>query len=133
MLLLTTQLVFFWEIHVFHQLSWTGLVESNRVYQHFETPKLQEVFLSKLTQVSQGNNVLNAPASNKGGSLWRDSFVYSTYLIGQFGTNSGIVHIENNDLQEVFLSKTNSILTAKQCTDALGSKKMAVFTDVYVF
>jgi hypothetical protein len=36
-------------------------------------------------------------------------------------------------LQEVFLSKTNSILTAKQCTDALGSKKMVFFTDVYVF
>jgi hypothetical protein len=41
---------------------------------------LHEVFLSKLTQFSQGNNVLDAPASTTKGVLSRDTFVSSTYL-----------------------------------------------------
>jgi hypothetical protein len=36
--------------------------------------------------------------------------------IGLFGANRDYLHIENYDLQEVFLSKTNSILTEKHTT-----------------
>jgi hypothetical protein len=36
---------------------------------HLETPKLQEVFLSKLTQFSQEKNELDDPASNNDGFL----------------------------------------------------------------
>jgi hypothetical protein len=49
MLHLVTKMVFFGETDVFLQLSRKSLVGDNRVYLHFETPKLQEVFLSKLT------------------------------------------------------------------------------------
>jgi hypothetical protein len=34
----------------------------------------------KLTQVSQGNNVSDAAASNIDGFLWRDAYVSSTQL-----------------------------------------------------
>jgi hypothetical protein len=34
----------------------------------------------KLTKFSQGNNVLNAAASDIDGVLWRDTFVSSTHL-----------------------------------------------------
>jgi hypothetical protein len=48
-----------------------GLFEKNVAYLHHEKPKMQEVILYKLTQLSQGNNVLDAPASNIDGFLWR--------------------------------------------------------------
>jgi hypothetical protein len=48
-----------------------------RVYLHFEKPKLQEVFLQKLAQFSQGNNVVLAAVSNIDGFLWTDTCVSS--------------------------------------------------------
>jgi hypothetical protein len=39
-----------------------------------------EVFLSKLTQFSQENNVIDPPASNTDGFLWRDICVSSNQL-----------------------------------------------------
>jgi hypothetical protein len=67
MLPLVTKMVFFGEADVFLQLSRKSLVGDNRVYLHFETPKFQEVFLSKLTQFSQEKNVLEATVSNNEG------------------------------------------------------------------
>jgi hypothetical protein len=52
---------------VFLKLNGKCLVGANGVYLHLETPKLQEVFLSKLTQFSQKKIVLDAPASNNEG------------------------------------------------------------------
>jgi hypothetical protein len=48
MLLLLTQIVVLIELHVFLQLSSIGQVEAKRAYLPLETPKLNEVFLSKL-------------------------------------------------------------------------------------
>jgi hypothetical protein len=36
--------------------------------------------------------------------------------ISLFGGNRAYIHLENYDLQEVFIKKTNSILTWKQCS-----------------
>jgi hypothetical protein len=36
-------------------------------------------------------------------------------FIGIFGAKRGYLHLENYDLQDVFLSKINSIFTGKQC------------------
>jgi hypothetical protein len=44
-----------------------------REYLHLETPNLQEGFLAKITQLLQGNKVLEAPASNTDGFLLRDN------------------------------------------------------------
>jgi hypothetical protein len=55
-----------------------------------------------------------APASNTDGFLSRDTCVSSTQLNMPI-LNKMSLHLENPDLQEVFLSKTNSILTGKQC------------------
>jgi hypothetical protein len=49
-----------------------------RAYHHFEKSTLQEVFLSKITQFSQGNNVLGDSASNIDGFVWRDTCLSST-------------------------------------------------------
>jgi hypothetical protein len=60
------------------QLSRIGLFGANRAYLHVETPLLQEGFIIKLTQSSQGNNVLDTSASTTNGVLCRDTFVSST-------------------------------------------------------
>jgi hypothetical protein len=49
-----------------------------RVYLHFEKPKLQEVFLQKLAQFSQGNNELVVAVSYIDGFLWTDTCVSSS-------------------------------------------------------
>jgi hypothetical protein len=49
---------------VFFQLTQICLFGAHKVCLHLETPNLQEIILSKLTQFSQGNNELGAPASN---------------------------------------------------------------------
>jgi hypothetical protein len=52
------------------------------------------MFLSKTTQIPQGNNVLHAPASNI------DDFLYRRYMfnplssIGLFGKNRAHLHLE---------------------------------------
>jgi hypothetical protein len=51
-----------------------------RAYLHLEKPNLQEVFLQKLTQFSQGNNVLGITASNTHGFVSRGTCVPSTQL-----------------------------------------------------
>jgi hypothetical protein len=50
MLHLVKQIFLFEETDVFLLLNGKCLVGANSIYLHVETPKLQEVFLSKLTQ-----------------------------------------------------------------------------------
>jgi hypothetical protein len=158
---------------VFLQLSWIILFGKKWAFVHFQNSDLQEVFPLKLTQFSQGNNVLDAAASNIDGILSRDTCVSltqlnrtiwstqsllapwstkvagcihlktnstltekeharcycsdthgflsrgtcvsSTQLSVLFGTKWGFLHLENFDLKEEFLSKTNSINTGEQC------------------
>jgi hypothetical protein len=67
MLHLKQQIFLLEEKDVFLQLNGKCLVGANGIYLHLETPKLQEVFLSKLTQFSQEKNVTDAPAWNNEG------------------------------------------------------------------
>jgi hypothetical protein len=69
----------------------------------------------KRIQFSQGNNVFDAPACNKDGFFQEIHLFLQLSQRGLFGTKWALLHIENYDLQRVFLSKTNSILTGKQC------------------
>jgi hypothetical protein len=60
-----------------HQIGLCGTKWSFLYLQNYD---LQEVFLSKLTQFSQGNNFLDATASNTNEFLFRDKGVSSTQL-----------------------------------------------------
>jgi hypothetical protein len=73
-----TWMIFFQEIHVFLQLSWIGLSRANRAYPQLENDEWQEEFFQNLSQFSQGNKVLDAPASNTEGFPSRDTCVSST-------------------------------------------------------
>jgi hypothetical protein len=59
--------------------------------------------------------VLDAPAYYTDGFLLRDACVSSTQLNRPIWRKQGLSSPETPKLQEVFLSKTNSILIGKQC------------------
>jgi hypothetical protein len=82
-------------------------------FVHLENYDLQENSFQKLTQFWQWNNVLNSPVSNTDGFFLRNTCVFTTYLIGLLEKNRAYPHLEKCDFQEVFLSKTNSILRVK--------------------
>jgi hypothetical protein len=46
------------------QLHWIGQYGTKKTNLHIEKPNLLEVFLSKTTKFSQGNNMLDAAGSN---------------------------------------------------------------------
>jgi hypothetical protein len=48
---------------------------------HLENYDLQEILLSKLTQFSQGKTVPGAPATDRHGSLSKDTCISSTQQI----------------------------------------------------
>jgi hypothetical protein len=74
MVQLLAYVVFFGEEHVLFQLSWIGLFGANAPYLPLETPKIQEVFLSKTNTILTGKQC----ASNMDGFLLRDTCVSST-------------------------------------------------------
>jgi hypothetical protein len=61
----------------------------------------------KLTQFSQGSNVLDALASNTDGFPLRDICVTSTWMNRPVLRKWTLIHLENSDLLEVFLSNTS--------------------------
>jgi hypothetical protein len=69
----------------------------------------------KLTHITQGTNVLDDPANNTVFFFWHIDVFLQLSWIGLFGRKRAYLNIEKSKLQEVFLSKTNSILTRKQC------------------
>jgi hypothetical protein len=69
----------------------------------------------KLTQFSKGNNVLAALAPNTNGFFADRNVFLPLSWIGLFRTKGGTLHLENYELKDTFLSKTNSITSGKQC------------------
>jgi hypothetical protein len=109
--LLLTQMVSFWEIHLFLQVSWLSQCGRYWAFLPLENYDLQEVFLSELSQFSQGNNVLDPTASNTDRVLSRDTCVSWNQLNRQIWIKESVSQTWTPKLQEVFLSKTSSILT----------------------
>jgi hypothetical protein len=115
MFLNLTEMVFFGEIHVF-------LLSMEKTYMGQREPtcalrnvSFREYSLLKQTVFSLGNNVVNAPAPDTNGFLLRYTCVSSSLLNWPIWTKRAYLHVEQHKLQEVLLSKSNSILTAIQC------------------
>jgi hypothetical protein len=77
-----------------------------------------EAYLEKLTQFVNGNNVLDAPASNTDGVLWETHEFLHLCWIGLFWANRAYLCLETSMLQEVFFSKTKSMHTCINVQDA---------------
>jgi hypothetical protein len=71
-----------------------------------------------MNSIQPGNHVLYAPASDPHVFLIEIHVFLQLSFIGQFGANRASLHNENCDFQEVFLKKSNSMLTWKQCATA---------------
>jgi hypothetical protein len=61
-------------------IRWKGHFGTNRAYLHFETPKFQEVVLSKTHWILTGKNVHYAPACSLDWFLSRYTRVFSSQL-----------------------------------------------------
>jgi hypothetical protein len=106
---------FSFERYTCFELSWKDPLGTKRGYLYLEKPKLQEVFLSKLSPVLTGKQCAGCSC------LWHRCFSFERYTyfqlswIGLLGTKRSYLHLEKPKLQEVFLLTTNSVLTGKQC------------------
>jgi hypothetical protein len=86
-----------------------GLFEQNKPSPNVKIVIFRKYSFERLIQSSQGNNALDPAASNTDGFLQRDTCIPSTLPNRPTWSNRAY------DLQENFLSKTNSIVTWKQC------------------
>jgi hypothetical protein len=75
----------------------------------------QEVFLSKTNSFVTGPKVIDAEASHIDSLVCRDPYVLQLSSIALFREKTTYLHLGKPQLQEVLLSKTNEILTGKQC------------------
>jgi hypothetical protein len=122
MLLLLAQMVFCRKIHVFPQLTWTGLSGANRFYVHFETPSLQKYSFENVNRFSQGNNMLGVAASNIVYLFSEISVFLQQGWIGLFGGKILYIHLESPKLQKVFLWKVIEFSQGNNVLAAASSK-----------
>jgi hypothetical protein len=123
-------MVFFWGKNDFVQFS---LFETKCAFLLIESTDEQAVFLSK-TQFSQGKKVLDAPASNIDGFLFRDPQFLQHTWIGLFATKCEFLHLTNPDGQAVFFSK-NEFNSHREtiCLMLLLLTEMLSFQEMLVF
>jgi hypothetical protein len=76
---------------------------------------LQEVFFSKTHSIHSGNNGLHTPLSYIDGFFMEILVFFHLSRIGYLEQTDPHLHLEKPALQEIFLTKPKSILTAKQC------------------
>jgi hypothetical protein len=114
---------FFQEIHVFLQHTSRDLLEGKEAIHTLKHRNCKKLSIETLTQYSQGNNVLDHPASQTDGFLREIHLFLHFSRRGLFGAKQAFLFLENYDLQEVFLSTSNSILLGKQCATAAFSNR----------
>jgi hypothetical protein len=115
MLLHLTHIVLLHKINVFLHFIWRGYFSWSEWFSHFKTLSDHKYSFHKLTQFSQGNKVLEPPASNIDGFLIRDKVFLPFTWKELICTIVKFLMLENPERKAVFLSKANSILTWKQC------------------
>jgi hypothetical protein len=96
-------------------------LEQNEPFTTLKTMISRKYSFRKQTPVSQGNNVLDASASNIDAFLWRDTCVSSTQRNRPIGSKQMYLHFETPKLQEEFLSKLTQFLQVKNVLDSPAS------------
>jgi hypothetical protein len=115
-----TYMLFFGDIHVFLHLSWIVLFEQREHISTLKQLSCRKYLFQKLSKFSKGNIALDAADSNTHCFLLIDTCVSATWLSRPI-KKWAFPHLETYDLQEVFLSKTKSILTGKHAVDVPDS------------
>jgi hypothetical protein len=104
MLLVQTQMVFFSETAVYHDLSLVGLFGIKGACPTLKTVIGRKYSFQKLFQLSERNNVLDATTFNIHAFLWRGTCVCATHLNSTNGANAAHLPLETAETQEVVLS-----------------------------
>jgi hypothetical protein len=94
MVLLLIHMVFFQEIHVYFQLIRISLFGIKWTFLHLENLICRKYSFQKLTQFSQGNNVLDSPPSNIHGFFGEIHVVLQLNWIGLFRSKWGILPLK---------------------------------------
>jgi hypothetical protein len=111
----TSSIDFLWRDTCVSSLSWIGLFGKNEHISTNKTMICRKYYFQKLTQFSKGKYVLDAPALTHMVFFWEIHVFLQLSWTGLFERKWDFLQFENSDLQEVFLLKTSSILTRKQC------------------
>jgi hypothetical protein len=83
-------------------------------HSHLESFDLQEIFLSITNSILTGKQCTRCSSFNMEG-FFRDNHVFHySHEFANLDQND-LSHLVSFDLQEIFLSITNSIYTGKQC------------------
>jgi hypothetical protein len=93
---------------------------SKETYHHLETPQLRKISCQKLTQFSQGTMCYMLLLLTQMVNFW-EIHVSSLLLNRPIWNKLNHFPPWNYDLQEVFLSKTNSALTGNNVLDVAAS------------
>jgi hypothetical protein len=134
MLLLLMQMVFFGKTHVFLHLSSIGQFDQKEPFPTLKTMICKKNSIQKLTQFSQGNNVLDGAASNTDG-FWGETHVFlQLSWIGLYGTKWAFLHLENSICWKYFFQKNwlNSQRTT-MCKMLQFLIYLVFFGDIHVF
>jgi hypothetical protein len=89
-------------------------LEPNVPFSLLKTQTGRQYFFQKLTQLSQGNSVLDSPSSNINDFPSRDTCVSIIQLKSPICNKKWDSDVENSVRQAICLPKANSILTGKQ-------------------
>jgi hypothetical protein len=87
----------------------------------------------KINLILTGNNVLDPPSLTQMVVFGAIHVFLQLTWIGLFGRKRAILHLENYDLQDVFLTKISSVLMGKQCSTCSSSNTDCfLWSDKYV-
>jgi hypothetical protein len=92
-----------------------------------ETMICRKYSFEKFPQFSQGNNVLDAEASNIDDFLWRDSCVSSIQLIGLFGTKQPIYTLKHISCRKFSFQKLTLFTQGNNLLDVPASNTVEFF------
>jgi hypothetical protein len=96
---------------------------------------LQEIFLPKLTKLSQGKNVLGAVASSIYGFLWRDTCVSLIQLKACLEQREPISTLKNLNSRKYSFQKLTQFSQGNNVLDAPAFIKdgLVFFVEIHVF
>jgi hypothetical protein len=114
MFVLGTRKIFLGEIQVFLQRRRVDLLKQREPNSTLKKQCCRTYFFQKATQFSQGSNVLDMPASRPDGVLVSDTCVSLPKLDRSFCNKGSLSQTVNVNLQEVFLSKSNSAFSGEK-------------------
>jgi hypothetical protein len=96
-------------------------LKQNEHFSNLKAVIFWQYFFQKLTEFTLGNNVLDAPASNTDGFVWRDTCVPSKKQKRPIWRNRAHLRLDPPNLQELFLEKLPKFPLDNNAVDAPAS------------